>query len=115
VKKADYERYLESEEWQAKRRQVFARCKGVCEGCLRRAARQVHHLTYDRVGNELLEDLLGVCRGCHETFHGKTLDAKHLLSLSPKPKRRRNRKAAAIRAAKIAEKQRRRGTAWKAS
>jgi hypothetical protein len=29
----------------------------------------VHHLTYERVGYEDLDDLVSVCEDCHETVH----------------------------------------------
>lgn len=29
----------------------------------------VHHLTYERIGNELVSDLLVVCGECHEQIH----------------------------------------------
>ena len=32
--------------------------------------RAVHHVTYERVGHELLDDLRGVCNGCHEFLSG---------------------------------------------
>jgi hypothetical protein len=65
-----YEQHLASPEWQALRQEVFARCRGECERCHHDNATQLHHLTYERLGDELLADLLGVCRGCHEAIHG---------------------------------------------
>lgn len=56
--------------WQTMRRIIFARCNGICEHCHIRKAEQGHHLTYDRLGCELPEDLLAVCRLCHEELHG---------------------------------------------
>jgi 5-methylcytosine-specific restriction endonuclease McrA len=68
-----YDEHLSSEKWQDLRRRVFARCKGLCEGCGIRAAVQVHHLTYARLGNEMLFDLAAVCLPCHETIHGRPI------------------------------------------
>jgi hypothetical protein len=34
----------------------------------------VHHLTYERIGNELMSDLLAVCNPCHAWLSGKTDD-----------------------------------------
>ena len=31
----------------------------------------VHHINYDRCGNELMSDLMVVCAGCHYYFHEK--------------------------------------------
>lgn len=59
-----------SPEWKRRRRLVFKRCTGICEGCGERPATEVHHLTYEHLGNEFLWELRGVCRECHERFHG---------------------------------------------
>ena len=64
-----YKDYLKSYEWIEKRKLVFNRCKGVCEGCGLKAAVQVHHKTYANVGKEFLFELLGVCMDCHERIH----------------------------------------------
>ena len=32
-------------------------------------AEQVHHLTYERVGYEILDDLVSTCAACHEREH----------------------------------------------
>jgi 5-methylcytosine-specific restriction endonuclease McrA len=64
-----YEAYLQSDSWRARREIVFERCGGLCEGCRRQRATQVHHLTYANVGNEFLWELVAVCRECHERVH----------------------------------------------
>ena len=38
----------------------------MCEGCGVRRAAQVHHLTYEHVGDELLFELVAVCGQCHD-------------------------------------------------
>jgi 5-methylcytosine-specific restriction endonuclease McrA len=64
-----YYEHLASDRWADLRRRVLARCKGTCEGCGLRPAVQVHHLNYDRLGDELLFDLVGVCLECHGKCH----------------------------------------------
>ena len=64
-----YSEYLKSPEWRAKRLKVLARAKGICEGCGEVHATQVHHLTYERVGDELLFDLVAICDECHHKAH----------------------------------------------
>ncbi len=66
----DYHAYIRSETWREKRREVIRRARGICERCGRWPVINVHHLTYARLGNELPEDLLGVCSRCHREFHG---------------------------------------------
>jgi len=68
-----YEKYLQSPEWKAKRRLVFKRCGGVCEGCGEIRATEVHHLTYEHLGNELLWELAAACRDCHERVHENSI------------------------------------------
>lgn len=64
-------KYLPSKAWSKKRAAVLKRCNFTCEGCGQNEATQVHHLTYDNVGYELLFQLVGVCRWCHEKIHGR--------------------------------------------
>ena len=53
------------------RKQVLRRAGWRCETCGRRAPLDVHHLTYERFGNELLGDLRALCRECHDEAHRK--------------------------------------------
>jgi 5-methylcytosine-specific restriction endonuclease McrA len=64
-----YDQYLKSTAWRLRRDAVMTRAGGVCEGCRTRPAAQVHHLTYDNVGNEFLWELVAVCMPCHERLH----------------------------------------------
>jgi 5-methylcytosine-specific restriction endonuclease McrA len=72
----DYAKYRKSYHWKIVRDRVLARCNGICEGCHGRTAANVHHLTYERLGNEDMGDLLALCRQCHESFHNMTTDGK---------------------------------------
>ena len=62
----DYKQYLASREWRVKRKEVIEDRGGICERCASRPIQNVHHLTYERVGQEHSDDLMGVCRPCHE-------------------------------------------------
>ena len=55
-----------------RRRQVFERGDGVCEFCRSAAMGEVHHLA-GRVGPDphRLENLIGLCGGCHRRAHGE--------------------------------------------
>src|SRR5262249_17294921 len=64
-----YESYLSSPEWDDRRALVLKRARGICEGCGQVPATEVHHLTYSHVGNELLWQLVAVCRRCHARVH----------------------------------------------
>ena len=56
----------------ARREQVWERAGGVCEHCSLWPVEQVHHIE-GRVGRDphRLENLLGLCRMCHERAHGQ--------------------------------------------
>jgi len=65
----DYTAYRKSPEWQKKRLKVLERAKGICEGCGENPATQVHHLTYAHIYDELLFELVALCRDCHSKCH----------------------------------------------
>lgn len=66
---ARYDAYLASPEWAAKRELVLQRANHRCEGCGQRPATIAHHLTYAHVFDELLFELVAVCRPCHDRLH----------------------------------------------
>jgi hypothetical protein len=73
-RRADHAEYLQSPEWQERRRlrleQDNHRCQARLSGCSNLAT-QVHHLTYESWGNEPLFELVSVCRSCHEQISSR--------------------------------------------
>jgi 5-methylcytosine-specific restriction endonuclease McrA len=82
--------YIKTPQWQLVRDRKFAeqlerRGFSFCERCgekepeqvARETALHVHHLTYERLGEELLEDLQIICRPCHENEHGHDTKGRH--------------------------------------
>lgn len=67
---AEYQTYLNSNEWKAKRLKVLRRAGFKCQKCKKKQATQVHHKTYKRIFNERLSDLQAVCAKCHTDIHG---------------------------------------------
>jgi 5-methylcytosine-specific restriction endonuclease McrA len=67
---ATYHEHLVSLDWQVIRANALQRAGYRCERCGSPWGLQVHHLTYERLGNELPEDLVCLCRDCHRTLHG---------------------------------------------
>jgi hypothetical protein len=65
-----YYLYLTSTDWKNKRDQVLKRDKNICQKCLIKTADDVHHLTYENLGNENLIDLISICNSCHKEIHG---------------------------------------------
>jgi len=70
--KKRYEEYLKSGEWEYLKELKIKDANYTCQGCLERGrVLEVHHLTYERIGMELLTDLVVLCQECHRTIHGK--------------------------------------------
>jgi hypothetical protein len=71
-RRAQYDAYLLTDDWRDKRRERLIvddhQCQLRLPGCLGKAS-QVHHVTYDRLFAEELEDLLSVCQPCHQKRH----------------------------------------------
>jgi len=61
-----YNQYLLTPQWKNIRDRVLRRASFRCEGCGVAPATSVHHLTYKRVGKEMLFDLVAVCQKCHD-------------------------------------------------
>jgi 5-methylcytosine-specific restriction endonuclease McrA len=79
---SEYQKYIKSERWKAKCKLFWEVNGRWCRGCrTTRGALHVHHITYDRLGNEALSDLRGLCSKCHKEVHelhwkmGKSLPA----------------------------------------
>lgn len=66
-----YGEYLKTREWAEKREQALERDRRRCRLCNTYDNLQVHHRTYQRRGNEDLDDLTTLCKSCHEHFHQK--------------------------------------------
>lgn len=74
VAHSSYARYRHTKHWRKLKAAVAKRAAGCCERCGAKVTRlDTHHKTYERLGEELLTDLEGLCRGCHERHHGKKM------------------------------------------
>jgi 5-methylcytosine-specific restriction endonuclease McrA len=69
LRKMPFEEYWLTPEWRALRDRVRIRAGKKCELCYKRRPLQVHHKTYERYGQELLTDLIALCRECHARHH----------------------------------------------
>jgi 5-methylcytosine-specific restriction endonuclease McrA len=65
-----YEQYLQTPHWKRMREDELRAAGRRCQLC-NRGSRilDVHHRTYERRGEELDEDLIVLCRECHDNFH----------------------------------------------
>lgn len=69
-----YLAYIISPEWRKKRVQAFTHYGKKCSKCPMKTHLQVHHLSYKNLGNEPMEDLCILCKGCHQKEHGRKFD-----------------------------------------
>ncbi|MEI8374629.1 MAG: HNH endonuclease [Planctomycetota bacterium] len=65
----EYSQYLNTPEWGCRRMLRLSLDKQTCQDCGEPAS-HVHHLTYERLGHEKLEDLISLCKRCHSIRHG---------------------------------------------
>jgi hypothetical protein len=66
-----YVRYLQTEHWMKVRQQALEYADFRCMICNRETDLQVHHRTYDRLGEEQPNDVIALCSDCHKKHHNK--------------------------------------------
>ena len=66
----EYLDYMNSPIWKELRDTVIERDDFRCTKCGHKENLQAHHLTYARLFDEKLEDLVTLCKLCHEEAHG---------------------------------------------
>lgn len=64
-----YPDYLRTQEWQQTRRAKLSQVGHQCRKCGADRPLHVHHLTYDHVGHEWLDELVVLCKACHRDVH----------------------------------------------
>ena len=69
-----YKYYLTSDTWLRKRETILKRDNYNCRYCSINKATQVHHLSYDNLGNETELELISVCGSCHQLIHNIETD-----------------------------------------
>jgi len=80
-----YFQYMHSAAWRSIRRKALERDKYLCQVCKKKLATQVHHLTYERFGHELLVDLLSSCRSCHGILSRLGIPRPNIYEISTAP------------------------------
>ena len=66
-----YSEYLQTEHWKNIRERALLRANHKCRMCGSKEKLQVHHNTYNNIGNERNEDLTVLCKECHEFLHDR--------------------------------------------
>lgn len=81
LRQMPYASYLQTRHWARMRRRALERAHFRCEGCPTRSrVLDVHHLTYARLGCELPDDLMVLCRPCHDFEHNWDVNQLDIIS-----------------------------------
>ena len=65
----DYREYLESPHWLNTATLRKIKSNYVCDACRTNKRLEVHHLHYNSLGNESMDDLMTLCHDCHKFAH----------------------------------------------
>jgi len=71
-----YNAYLRSDDWAKIRTEVLRRDQHICQGCRKRKATQVHHLSYQHIESPFLFELISLCDVCHKRLHGESQNVR---------------------------------------
>jgi len=66
-----YAEFLASDTWKEIREVKLKQSNYTCKRCGEKKYLQVHHLNYNHRQKILKEDLVVLCKKCHEKTHGK--------------------------------------------
>lgn len=65
-----YKEYLLTTHWRNLKEKMYkSKYKYECYSCKCKTKLELHHKTYKRIGNERLNDMIWLCRDCHEATH----------------------------------------------
>ena len=68
--KIDYKCYLKTMVWDNTRKKKLKEAGYKCQLCSKTGAElHVHHNSYERIGDEDMNDLIVLCEDCHKKFH----------------------------------------------
>ena len=87
MNKEQYSIYLQLDHWQKVKKAMYS-MKSRCHVCfIGEENLNIHHLTYENIGNEGYFDLVVLCKDCHKKIHedkydlSKTVDRKSISEL----------------------------------
>lgn len=61
--------YMQSEKWKALKLSRLRIAQNKCESCGSPYNLHLHHITYERLTQELIEDVVLLCKSCHQRQH----------------------------------------------
>ncbi|SFE68105.1 virus viroplasmin [Paenibacillus algorifonticola] len=65
----NYNAYLKTEHWEKIKTFYFVFNSKSCRLCRSKRILNLHHKTYERIGNEKIRDLVCLCQQCHHKLH----------------------------------------------
>ena len=68
----NYQEYIQSPDWQNKADAAKARAGYRCQICNQTGKLEAHHRTYERLGEELDDDITVLCDKCHALYSVQT-------------------------------------------
>lgn len=94
-----YKEYLNSKHWITFRYNFFKKVSNQCRMCQCTQGLNLHHKTYKNIGNEKIEDVVGLCFKCHKYIHNNvtSFDTRYLFDYG------KNKKDTKIKTAKKAK------------
>lgn len=73
-----YKKYIRSKEWDVKRLEFKEAYGNKCKVCNSIDSLHIHHLTYDNLKNETLDDVICLCKSCHFRVHDGLLNLQYV-------------------------------------
>lgn len=64
--KMTYKEYLSTPEWKRFRQRAIKHYGRKCYLCAKKCNPDIHHNNRDRLGKEILSDVIPLCRSCHD-------------------------------------------------
>jgi hypothetical protein len=84
----NYKKYLESDEWKRKRKELIAQSNGICEHSknpVNPKKMQIHHKSYSNLGHESRNELEVVSEYTHKQIHRRD---KHAITKTREERKR---------------------------
>ena len=73
IKKSNY---YKTEWWRERRKEALEDADRMCDECGSKKTLHIHHKHYKSLFKEKEEDLVCLCKSCHEDVHGRTFDSE---------------------------------------
>jgi hypothetical protein len=71
LKSLEYKDYLMTKHWKITRDKILFKYGYKCQLCNKSKSLEVHHKTYENIGEEKDDDLIVLCHSCHSKHHKK--------------------------------------------